>query len=40
MLNLLKLCKEEKDMSTSDQIDITDVLIIVQGSQVLVQPTI
>lgn len=31
MLNLLKLCKEEKDMSTSDQNTITDVLIIGAG---------
>ncbi|RSN77060.1 NAD(P)/FAD-dependent oxidoreductase [Acinetobacter haemolyticus] len=31
MLNLLKLCEEEKDMSTSDQIAITDVLIIGAG---------
>ncbi len=31
MLNLLKLCKEGKDMSTSDQNNITDVLIIGAG---------
>lgn len=31
MLNLLKLSEEEKDMSTSDQIAITDVLIIGAG---------
>lgn len=31
MLNLLKLCKEEEDMSSSDQTAITDVLIIGAG---------
>lgn len=31
MLNLLKLCKEEKDMSTSNQNTIIDVLIIGAG---------
>lgn len=31
MLNLLKLCEEEKDMNSSDQNTITDVLIIGAG---------